>query len=187
MRRPPFLFSIGGAHWYKNRSGLLQIFGELSRRLVPTRALLCVGPAFDAEQESLIATLPLGAALLRLPHIEPEELRAAYSLADGLIFPSWEEGFGWPIAEAQACGCPVFTSQRAPMTEVGGDAACYFDPAEPAQAADIIVRGLALPGPLRTAGLARAQHWAPERMIEAYLKLYDSISLSGSQLAHSTA
>ena len=46
-----------------------------------------------------------------------------------MIFPSYSEGFGWPIIEAQACGAPVITSNKAPMmTEVGGNAALYADP-----------------------------------------------------------
>jgi glycosyltransferase involved in cell wall biosynthesis len=170
-----FLFSIGGAQWYKNRTGLVKIFGELKKRLGPTHAFVYAGPPFDAEQENLIEKLNLRGSLLHLPRLSNEELRAAYSLADGLVFPSWEEGFGWPIAEAQACGCPVFTSNRAPMTEVGGEAACYFDPADPVGAAEVIVNGLALPESLRAAGLLHARRWDPQLMLDAYLKLYDRL------------
>jgi len=59
-----------------------------------------------------------------------EEVRALYSLATVLLFPSLQEGFGWPIVEAMACGCPVVTTGRAPMTEAGGDAAVYIDPSD---------------------------------------------------------
>ena len=51
-----------------------------------------------------------------------------------MLFPSFQEGLGWPILEAQACGCPVATSGRSPMNEVGGDAAIYIDPDSPASA-----------------------------------------------------
>jgi glycosyltransferase involved in cell wall biosynthesis len=170
--RPRFLFSIGGAQWYKNRTGLVSIFGELKKHLGPNHAFVYAGPPFDAEQESLIDKLGLHDSLLRLPQLSNEELRAAYSLADALVFPSWEEGFGWPIAEAQACGCPVFTSNRAPMTEVGGEAAGYFDPADPVGAAEVIVNGLALPEALRAAELLHARRWNPQLMLDAYLELY---------------
>jgi glycosyltransferase involved in cell wall biosynthesis len=183
--RPPFLFGIGGAQWYKNRTGLLKIFGELKNRLSPPRAFVYVGPAFDAEQENLIQKLDLGGSLLRIPQLSNDELRAAYSLADGLIFPSWEEGFGWPIAEAQACGCPVFASHRAPMTEVGGAGARYFDPADPASAAAEIAQGLALPEPLRAAGLRQAQRWDAQLMLDAYLELYSSLLPSSATFAPS--
>jgi glycosyltransferase involved in cell wall biosynthesis len=179
----PFLFSIGGAHWYKNRTGLLEIFGQLQQRLGIPHTFVHVGPAFNDGQVALIEKLGLRDSLLHISKLTNEELQAAYSLAAGLIFPSWEEGFGWPIAEAQACGCPVFTSNRAPMTEVGGVAACYFDPADPASAAAEIVRGLALPGPLRETGLAHAKRWDTQLMLDAYLKLYDDLRNSPNQSA----
>jgi len=182
--RTPFLFSIGGAQWYKNRTGLIRIFGELKKRLTTSRAFVYVGAPFDAEQERLIEQLDLRDSLVRIPQLSNEELRAAYSLADGLIFPSWEEGFGWPIAEAQACGCPVFTSDRAPLTEVGGDAARYFDPADPVGAAEQIALGLALPEPLRTAGIDHARRWDPQLMLDAYLKLYDRLSVPAATSVH---
>ena len=50
----------------------------------------------------------------------------AYKAASLLLFPSLAEGFGWPIAEAMAAGCPVITTEEAPMTEVGGSAAFYI-------------------------------------------------------------
>jgi len=53
-------------------------------------------------------------------------VHAAYAAASVLFFPSLEEGFGWPIAEAMACGCSVITTDHAPMTEVGGGAASYL-------------------------------------------------------------
>jgi len=53
-----------------------------------------------------------------------------------LLFPSLAEGFGWPIAEAMASGCPVITTGEAPMTEVGGDAAFYI-PRQPQDLADL--------------------------------------------------
>jgi glycosyltransferase involved in cell wall biosynthesis len=173
--RPPFIFSIGGAHWYKNRTGLLKIFGELKSLLTTPHIFVHVGPAFDTAQSAFIENLGLRGSLLRIPQLHNDELRAAYSLAAGLVFPSWEEGFGWPIAEAQACGCPVFTSNRAPMTEVGGDAALYFDPANPVDAAIEITRGLALPGTLRSAGLKHARRWDPQLMLDAYLQIYDTL------------
>lgn len=174
-KRPPFLIAISGAQWYKNRTGLLRIFAELQRFPGAPSVLVYVGPPFDADQQELIKAHGLASRIVHLHRLGDEELRAAYSLATALVFPSWEEGFGWPIAEAQACGCPVFTSGRAPMNEVGGDAAHYFNPADPAEAAGVIARGLALPEPLRRAGLERARLWDPRRMIDAYSEIYDSM------------
>jgi glycosyltransferase involved in cell wall biosynthesis len=57
-----------------------------------------------------------------------EDLRRAYRDSDLLLFPSTKEGFGIPVLEAQATGRPVVTSDRSPLPEVSGGAACLVDP-----------------------------------------------------------
>jgi glycosyltransferase involved in cell wall biosynthesis len=183
----PFLFAIGGGQWYKNRTGLLEIFAALRRLPGQTPALLYVGPAFDPEQQAVIDKHCLHDAVLRIPNLNNEELCAAYSLASGLLFPSWEEGFGWPVAEAQACGCPVFASNRAPMTEVGGEGARYFDPLNPNDAAQIVAAGLADPASLRAAGFIQAKRWDPQAMLDAYQHLYTLLSEAKLRESLSTA
>ncbi len=51
-----------------------------------------------------------------------------YRCADCLLFPSWYEGFGMPVAESLACGTPAVVSDRASLKEVGGDLALYTEP-----------------------------------------------------------
>ena len=58
--------------------------------------------------------------------------------ATALVFPSLYEGFGLPIVEAQALGCPVIASDRASIPEVAGDGALYFDALDPAQAVALV-------------------------------------------------
>ncbi|WP_198660029.1 glycosyltransferase [Acidithiobacillus ferrivorans] len=72
--------------------------------------------------------------------VDNENLRALYSGAALLLFPSLQEGFGWPIVEAQACGCLVATTNRAPMTAVGGQGDIYFDVSDACGAAAAITR-----------------------------------------------
>jgi len=61
-------------------------------------------------------------------YVPDEYLPALYSGAAALTFPSLFEGFGLPILEAQACGCPVLTSNTSSMPEVAGYGAIYVDP-----------------------------------------------------------
>jgi glycosyltransferase involved in cell wall biosynthesis len=65
---------------------------------------------------------PYKADIHWLSGIDDEHVAHAYSGAAVFLFPSLGEGFGWPIAEAMASGCPVVTTDEAPMTEVAGEA-----------------------------------------------------------------
>lgn len=171
-----FLLNVGGAHWYKNRPGLFAIYAELRRRIMPTPTLVMVGPPLSAEEAAQVATLELNEHLIIFSSLTNDQLEGLYSLAEGLIFPSWEEGFGWPIAEAQACGCPVFTSNRAPMTEVGGSAGVYFDPAKPADAARLIAAAWSSRSTQRSRGLEEVQRWNPDAMFASYEKIYAELA-----------
>ena len=73
-----------------------------------------------------------------LGYVADEKLPALYSGAKALLFPSLFEGFGLPILEAQACGCPVLTSNTSSMPEVAGKGAIYVDPYN----IDDIVKGM---------------------------------------------
>ncbi|MEE4362765.1 MAG: glycosyltransferase family 1 protein [Desulfotignum sp.] len=61
-------------------------------------------------------------------HVPDQDLKAVYTGAAALVYPSLYEGFGLPIVEAMACGCPVICSDTASMPEVAGDAALLIDP-----------------------------------------------------------
>jgi len=72
--------------------------------------------------------LPKNSNLKMLGYVDSQELKALYKNALGFLFPSLYEGFGLPILEAMACGCPVLCSSAASMPEVGGQAVVYFNP-----------------------------------------------------------
>lgn len=167
-----FVLHVGGAQWYKNRPGLLAIYAGLRHALPDPPALVLVGPPLDAAETALAESLGVATHTVRLAGLANAELEAVYSLADALLFPSWAEGFGWPLAEAQACGCPIFTSDRAPMTDVAGPAAVYFDPAAPAAAARTIAAAWPHRAQTAAAGLAAAGRWEPDRMLGAYEAIY---------------
>jgi glycosyltransferase involved in cell wall biosynthesis len=172
-----FLLNVGGGQWYKNRPGLLLLYARLRATLPGTPPLLLVGKELAPADEALRIELGLKEHVVHLGSVTNAELAALYSLADGLIFPSLEEGFGWPIAEAQSCGCPVFTSNRAPMSEVGGRSATTFDPTDPASAAAAIAAAWPSRHARGQLGQLDAARWAPAAMLEAYEQVY-------RQLAH---
>jgi glycosyltransferase involved in cell wall biosynthesis len=134
---PPsgFLLNVGGNQWYKNRTGVLEIYEAYINQVQNPLPLWMVGaPPTDAMKAIALSCATKGDVRF-LSGLSNEQVCAAYSISSLLIFPSLAEGFGWPIAEAMACGCLVLTTDEAPMTEVGGDAAFYIpkrpDPASP--------------------------------------------------------
>lgn len=119
-----FILHIGGNQWYKNRNGVLEIYAQYVRSIENPLPLWMIGAKPSASLEALAAAA--GGQVSFLKGLNDEQVNAAYSRANALLFPSLEEGFGWPIAEAMASGCPVITTGHAPMTEVGRDAAFYI-------------------------------------------------------------
>jgi hypothetical protein len=90
-------------------------------------------PELEPELSALAGDVTV--SLLRL---SDEQLRAAYSGAIALVYPSLYEGFGLPIVEAMACGCPVITCRVASIPEVAGDAVIYVDPGKPDELASAL-------------------------------------------------
>jgi len=174
-----FILHVGGNQWYKNRHGVIGIYTELLKFLPEGPDLYLVGKPLTSVLEAQIDAAKIRDRVRILVGCDNEELRALYSSADALLFPSLAEGFGWPIIEAQACGCPVVTSNAAPMTEVGGDAAIFIDPRNwPAAAATL--RDLSWESGLgralrRQKSVANAARFSADRMIDRYLLEYSAL------------
>jgi glycosyltransferase involved in cell wall biosynthesis len=90
------------------------------------------------------------AAVTWLGDVSDEELAALYRGARCLVYASLYEGFGIPVAEALACGCPIVTSRGSAMEEIAGDEATYVDPTDVESIRDG-VRRAAAPAPRRIA------------------------------------
>jgi glycosyltransferase involved in cell wall biosynthesis len=117
-----------------------------------------------------------GPGPVALGRVSDAELRALYEGALCLIFPSRYEGFGLPPLEAMACGCPVVSTRAGAVPEVCGDAALYFDAAEPSSVTQALRRLLEeadLAAELRRRGLARAARFSWRRAAEALLEMIE--------------
>jgi glycosyltransferase involved in cell wall biosynthesis len=178
----PYFFHLGGNHWYKNRGAAIEIFAEL--RKLPQYAgarLVMAGGPMNAELQAIAQKHELAGALLEAVGLSNEHLQALYSCALALLFPSLEEGFGWPILEAQACGCPVVTTDRPPMNHVAGGAAILIDPAKPGSAARTIADALRDTTRLRSDGLRNAASHTADQMLEQCETLYrEVVSAAGT-------
>jgi len=124
----PKLIHVGDCHDRKNVELLLDITARL-RRQAPVQ-LIKVGGQFYPHQRERIARLGIGDCLHHFVGLDLEELVALYNLADVLVFPSWLEGFGFPVLEAMACGTPVVATNRSSVPELVGNAGLLADPAD---------------------------------------------------------
>lgn len=122
ITRPYFLL-VGGRKAYKNAETFLRAFAGLPDR--HRFAVVCAGGNPDPEPE--LQDLRAGSERFIL-QLDDHGLRLAYCGAIALAYPSIYEGFGMPVAEAMACGCPVITTMRSSLPEVAGDAAIYVKP-----------------------------------------------------------
>lgn len=175
-----FILHVGGNQWYKNREGVLQIYRALKDEMgAQTPRLVMAGKAFTPEMEAYCAAHDLS-DVIRVEGASNETLRALYSRAQVFVFPSLAEGFGWPIVEAQACGCRVLTTNAPPMNDIGGDAAALCDPRDIQSAADKLYALLSESEAERQArveaGLRNAARFTTARMVENYEQLYRQIA-----------
>ncbi len=128
----------------------------------------------DAEQLQALA----GLSVQVRADLSDAEVAAAYRDCDLLLFPSTREGFGVPVLEAQASGRPVVTSDRDPMAEVAGGAACLVDPEDVATIRAGVVRVLSDPTYRRglvEAGLRNVERYQAAQVADAYAEVYDEV------------
>ncbi len=131
-----YLLHVGGNQFYKNRTGIVEIYDTWRNMSQTALPLLLIGESPDENLSYKISQSAYKLDIHSFNKIEDNLISAAYSGAAVFLFPSLAEGFGWPIAEAMACGCPVITTDEAPMTEVAGDAG-FLIPKQPTDLKDI--------------------------------------------------
>ncbi|MGJ5673009.1 MAG: glycosyltransferase family 4 protein [Nostochopsis sp.] len=179
-----FILHVGANHWYKNRLGVLEIFDQLTLKLKQQEFYLVMAgqPMTDEMRNFIQMHSNLTKKVIELVDVDNENLRALYSCATALLFPSLYEGFGWPIIEAQACGCPVFTSNRPPMNDVGGDAAIYIDPDNYEKAAEKIIEYIPILEEFKLKGFVNSQRFTVKTMMEQYIDLYEQCIINKPKL-----
>ena len=117
-----FVLFVGNDRPHKNFPRVLEVFRRLVREETYPGKLVVVGLSPDPIPAEL------SGRLVALPYCPDQELAQFYSSAHLLMAPSLYEGFGLPVLEAMACGCPVLVSRTASLPEITGTAGLTVDP-----------------------------------------------------------
>ncbi len=179
-RDKKYILHISSEQPRKNIEGIIKAFYRLKKQSGrKDLVLLKAGePQYAKDRKgimSLIASLGLEKDVLFLGRVPTEDLVRLYCVAKMFVFPSYYEGFGLPVIEAMACGCPVITSNVSSLPEVAGDACIIADPRDDQKIASYMLE-LLQDGELRSSlvhrGVDRASQFSWERCANETAKVY---------------
>jgi len=179
----PYLLTVGSIEPRKNLAGLLEAFAALPQALRETHALVVVGAAgwLNDAIHARLAELARSCRVVFVGAVELADLVDLYGAAHAFAYPSFAEGFGFPVLEAMSCGTAVVTSNVTSLPEVAGDAAELVDPSDTAALSAALARVLGdegLRGELARRGLERAREFSWRRTAEETLGLLRRIAVS---------
>jgi len=163
--KKPFVVYAGNLYPHKNIPVLLNavklLGGEVSLALVGARSV------FSDRAREMIKRLEVSDFVHLLGRLTDREMSQLYSQASAFVFPSLIEGFGLTGLEAMAAGLPVIAAEASCLPEIYGQAAVYFNPENPRELADVIIRVVSddsLKKKLSELGLARVKQYSWAKM-----------------------
>ena len=172
----PYLLYVGMREGYKNFDAMIKALGR-SNLLRENFHLVCFGggPLSAAERRM---SLEAGFPPERIRHYSGSDSLLAYFYkhAAAFVFPSLYEGFGMPLAEAMAQGCPIACSNASCFPEICGDAAVYFDGQDIDDMRNVIETLVGQPRDQTQVALTnRSRHFSWKRCVSETACVYNSI------------
>lgn len=176
-KEPYSILYIGSSLAHKNLKTLLNAFYLVLKRL-PKCRLILIGQSLPSDNgvKGLIENLHLGEKVVFKGYVE--DTTKEYSKAGVFVFPSLYEGFGLPVLEAMACGCPVVCSNATSLPEVGGDAVIYFNTYDFRELEDKIYKTLTnikLKNKIIKKGLARVKQFSWGKTAQETIQVYKKV------------
>jgi glycosyltransferase involved in cell wall biosynthesis len=171
-----FLLSVGTIEQRKNQLAILE--GLVKEKLEIPLVILGKPTEYKMLLDDFIKENDIRRQIIFLHNTGTEELQAIYQMAEIMVYPSFFEGFGLPVLEAQASGCPVITSNISSMPEAGGDGAMYIDPANSAEIGNAIRKIMTdsrLKKELIQKGTAHSLLFSDQLVAEKLMGLYQSL------------
>ena len=178
LSRGRYILSVGHTNPRKNLAVLPEVLREIARAGCDT----CLVRAGDTMSESLAAQCRSALGMdrvIELGFVSDDELRWLYQNAGVFFMPSTFEGYGLPVAEAMAAGCPVVCSDVCSLPDVGGDAPLYFAPEDARSAARHLISAIEEPATREAMikrGSARASSLSWSRHLDDLVTIYRGLS-----------
>ncbi len=173
-----YLLYVGTRNFYKNFDNLLLSLLPIFKKY-PHLKLVCGGGGELSETELLkLKELHITDKIIQIGCNTDNKLYHLYKNATAFIYPSLYEGFGIPILEAFACGCPVILSNTSSFPEIAEEAGMYFDPMQTDNMTQVIEQVLVdktLQKTLRVNGFKRQMDFSAEKTARKTLDVYKSI------------
>lgn len=182
-----FILNIGLIYPGKNIPNLLKAFKLVRQKEDIKLVIVGSGRRMYSQDLELIQEFGLQEDVFLPGYIDQQDLVAVYNLAELFAFPSLYEGFGIPILESMACGCPVIASKTGSLPEIAGDAAQYVTPWDVEDIAQAICRVLAdshFRQELIQRGFEQAQRFSWATCARQTLQVFEEIA--GDNLSRAT-
>lgn len=177
----PYLLFVGTLEPRKNIGELITAFASLADDFPRHSLVLAGGKGWMYDSIfTQIRELGLESRTILPGYVPSEDLPALYAAADAFVYPSLYEGFGLPVLEAMASGCPVITSRAGSLPEIAGDAARFFTPGARGRASLATALREVLSRPahrqaLARKGLRRAKTFTWERTARLTKAVYEEL------------
>ncbi|MFV1977801.1 MAG: glycosyltransferase family 4 protein [Myxococcota bacterium] len=171
-RQKPFILTFGSINAYKGFDTAVRAYRKWGRR--HDIELAVVGGGFTEDEIRKLRSPEENGTVQLLKPVDDEELRALYTSAEAFLFPSLYEGFGIPLLESMACGCPVVASRIPATIEVAGEVPTYFEPGDHSSLIDAleVVIGSGRHNPAIEQGMAHARRFSWDETARIILGTY---------------
>ncbi|MGQ0810048.1 MAG: glycosyltransferase family 4 protein [Nitrospiraceae bacterium] len=183
----PYVLCVAGTDPTKNVETLVAAFARLPRSILDTHDLVLAGDVQKRQiVQSAVRRHDLEKQTVFTGVVPDERLIELYQQAALFVFPSLYEGFGLPVLEAMACGCPVICSFASSLPEVAGNAAILVDPEEANNLTEQMEHVLMDPAArreLQEKGLVQAAQFSWDRTARETVAVYERVVEGGRSIS----